>query len=425
MLSARYLFVPLVPFLAGSVLPAQKPTSRPAAATATKTSDKSVARASNAFGCDLYRQLAANETGNLFVSPYSISVALTMTRTGAVGETAAQMDKVLHTTGLDIGSGHNALRKALLPRMVRDGYGRKARQVPVYEMHIANNLWGQHGVEWREEFLGLLLKEYEAPLKLVDFRQTEKVRKMINDWVAQHTKGRIKDIVPPDLPTPDTLLALGNAIYFKASWIKPFQERATKPAEFTTLDKKKVEVPMMARTDRLLYAETDDAQVLELLYRGSDCSMVIVLPKEVDGLPALEARLDASMLDSWCGKLKSRPVAVKLPRFKFTNPFRLKDPLVALGMANAFSAHADFSGMTEKERLMISAVLHKAFIAVDEKGTEAAAATIVMMARGGRPPRIEDPVPFVADHPFLFLIRHRKTNCVLFMGRVHDPKTES
>lgn len=424
--SARFSTLALRPFLVLPLLAVTLPCQRPANATADSATAnaENTATANNGFGCALYKKLGV-EPGNLFFSPYSISVALTMTRIGARGATAEQMDAVLHTSDLDVAKGHNALAKALTPRRVPDG-GRRRQRVPSYEMHVANNLWGQVGLEFRADFLGVLDKQYDAPLKRVDFRETAKVRKLINDWVAQHTKGRIKDIVPKDLPKPDTLLALGNAIYFKAAWAKAFKEFRTKPAPFTTHGGGKVEVPMMAHTDRLPYAETDDAQILELPYRGGDCSMVIVLPKTAKGLPALEKKLDANTLASFRGQLKSRMVAVKFPRFEFTNPFRLKDPLIALGMRNAFSAElADFSGMTEKEKLIIGAVLHKAFIAVDEKGTEAAAATIVMMKRSGGRRKTDDPVPFVADHPFLFVIQHRKTGCVLFMGRVHDPKAGS
>jgi serpin B len=317
------------------------------------------------------------------------------------------------------------LATALKPRGINEGWGKDARTVPAYELRIANALWGQEKLTFEEPFLATLDREFGAPLSRVDFRETKKVRNLINAWVEQQTAKKIRNIVPPGLPTPDTRLVLSNAIYFKASWAESFQERATKPALFTTLDGKKLEVPMMHRVDHYRYAATDDVQIVEIPYRGGDASMLVVLPKKRDGLLAVEAKLDSKRIGSLCGKLRPKRVQLKLPRFEFTSAFDLAENLPAMGMEDAFNAErANFKRMTLQVPLFIGAVLHKAFIAVDESGTEAAAATVVMMKVGSaRQP--EKPVPFVADHSFLFFIQHRKTGCILFAGRVTKPESSA
>jgi serpin B len=385
-----------------------------------RSDPRPVADGGNAFAVDIYRALKARP-GNLFLSPYSISAALTMTRLGAAGETAKQMDEVLHLPE-GAAAGHKALAAALRPRTVTDGYGRESKKVPTHELHIANALWGQEGMPLKSPFLSNLRNSFGAPLERIDFRNTAKARKIINDWVATNTKDRIRDIIPPDLPTPDTRLALANAIYFKASWRHPFSERGTRIESFTNGAGAVVEVPTMSISKELGYAETADVQILELPYRADETSMVVVLPKEKDGLPALEEKLTAKGMAAMLEKIATRPVDVRLPKFSFTTALDLTAVLPAMGMPDAFDGgKADFSEMTDAERLYIGAVLHKAFVAVDEAGTEAAAATVVMMRKGGAP---GVPVEFRADHPFLFLIRHRPTGCILFLGRVDDPSVE-
>ena len=380
-----------------------------------------VAKANNAFATELYRGLVKGDD-NMFFSPYSISAALAMTRIGAAGRTAEQMDTVLRTAGIEPAGGHRALAQALTPRKVQEGWGKNAKMVPAYQLQIANALWGQTGLWFEEPFLETLDKKFGAPLQLVDFRRTKRVRDMINGWVEEHTAKKIKDIVPPGMPTSDTRLVLSNAIYFKASWTKQFEKQFTKPTPFTMLDGKKIRVPMMHRVDHMRYAATDEVQIVEIPYRGHDTSMVVILPKKKDGLPAAEAKLDANAVSSWLGRLRDTNVQLKLPRFEFTSAYDLAEKLPALGMTDAFDAkRADFTGMTREEPLFIDAVLHKAFIALDESGTEAAAATIVMMAPGAAA-QPEEPQLFLADHPFLFFIQHRKTGCILFAGRVTEPE---
>lgn len=403
-------------FVFAGVLPAQAAADEANAASTAFA----LARANNAFGCDLHGVLKERE-GNLFYSPYSIMVALGMTQQGAAGATAEEMQKVLHTAGVKL-AGFAALEKAIAPNEVFDYGKRPRRRVPAYELHAANALWGQIGMKFEKPFMDSMDSDFHAPFQRIDFTNTEEARKRINDWVEQHTKKRIKDIVQPGDLDPSCRLALGNAIFFKAQWAKPFEERRTKPGPFTTSAKEKVDVSMMARTGLMPYAETDDMQVVELPYRGGAMSMVLILPKKVDGLKAFEAKLSGAVLDSLCGKLRRRAVALKMPKFEFTRRLDLVDTLQTMGMRLPFTTRANFSKMTKEEKIVIGPVLHKAFVAVDEKGTEAAAATVVVMKVGGRLSRTDPPKSFVADHPFLFVIRHRKTGCVLFMGRIENPK---
>jgi serpin B len=331
---------------------------------------------------------------------------------------------VLHLSSGSGSGGHRRLAAALRPGTVRDGYGKASKEVPAFALSIANNLWGQEGLSIKSGFLRTLRESYGAPLERIDFLKTGKARERINAWVAENTRDRILNIVPEGLPTPDTLLALANAIYFKAAWTDPFEEMWTEEAPFLAAEGRSVPAKMMYRVGGYRYASHRGMRALEIDYRGGETSMVILLPKERGGLAAVEEKLDGKYLEGVLGGLEHEQVSVKLPRFEVTFPVALTDTLPEMGMRDAFvSSKADFTGITEQEPLFIGAVLHKAFVAVDEAGTEAAAATVVMMIKGGPPPG--EPVEFVADHPFLFLIRHRKTGTILFLGRVTNPKPAS
>jgi len=379
---------------------------------------EAAAASSNRFGFDLYARLAKTG-GNLFFSPYSISVALSMTAEGARGDTARQMNTVLHRVGGRAGTGHEALAKALLPRELPDGWGEDAKKRPTHEIRIANALWGQEGLGFEKPFLDRLVTSYGAPLERIDFRKTAAARDRINAWVAEHTKRRILDIIPPDLPTPDTLLALANAIHFKAAWKKPFKDRLTADAPFTTSGGRKVTVPTMRRVGDFRLSVHEKLAVVELDHFGGATSLVIIMPRDTNRLADLEKTLDHRLLPGVLAALKPGALDLRLPKFSFTNSHDLGATLPAMGMKNAFLAgKADFTGMTTESPLFIGAVLHKAFVAVDEAGTEAAAATVVMMLKGGPPAA---PPVLKVDRPFFFLIRHKSTGCILFMGRVTDP----
>lgn len=395
--------------------------SPPAAAQEPRTSEEArlMGESVSRFSVALYGQLRARP-GNLFFSPYSLSAALAMTREGARGETAAELDRALAYPRA-LTAAQRDLALALRPREVEewDDAG-ESRRVPAYELNVANTLWGQEGLAFLPGFTALLEQHYAAPLQRIDFTRAAEARQRINAWVEEQTRQRIKDIVPEGLPTPDTRLALANAIHFKAAWDEPFQEQRTSDAPFHAAGGA-VTARLMRRDSHFLYAEDDAVQVVALPYKGHDTSMLVVLPRRRDGLAAVEGALTAERLAGWIGGLTRVRVDVQLPKFEVTHSFDAVPSLGGLGVRRAFDAtQADFSGMLAAEPLFIGAVLHKAFVAVDEKGTEAAAATVVIM-RFGSAMNPEQPVAFVADHPFLFMIRHEPTGAVLFMGRLLDP----
>ncbi len=391
-----------------------------------------------AFALELYARLAG-QPGNLFLSPYSISTALAMTYAGARGETAREMAATLHF-GLPAPELHPAMGE-LQRRLEEQCTGKEC------ELAIANALWAQRGRAFLAPFLEINRDHYGAGTRELDFAaDTEGARRTINGWVSEQTRQRIPELLGRGDLTPVTELVLTNAVYFKGLWAKRFDARATSERPFRLpggsaggkaptgepqhaavqapmADQAPmagqapmaVQVPMMEQTGRFAHAAFDGFAMLEMPYAGSDLAMDILLPDDVDGLPALEARLSPEQLESWSASLREREVSVSIPRFKTDVRFDLVAPLAAMGMPSAFSPSADFSGMTADAQLFISKIVHQAFVQVDEEGTEAAAATAVVMERMGAAGR---PVRFDADHPFLFLIRDRGTGSILFMGRV-------
>lgn len=366
------------------------------------------------FATDLFGQLAKKD-GNLFLSPYSISTALAMTYGGARNDTAAQMAKVLH-----LGNDPDAVQTGFgeLTRTLND---KKVKRT--YQLSIANALWGQENYGFLPEFIRRTELAYGAGLKEVDFvTRTEAARKTINAWVEGQTNKKIQDLIQPGVLTVDTRLVLTNAIYFKAPWDHEFVKGATKPADFTLADGAKVQVPLMIKSEKAKYFEGDGFQLAELPYKSHDLSMVVLLPKKHDGMRDLEKQLTAANLTQWLQAARPHQVNLSLPKFKTTSEFSLKNALVAMGMTDAFDQlKADFSGMSSRDRLFISAVVHKAFVDVHEQGTEAAAATAVVVSLTSAPialPKAE----FHVNRPFLFLIRERQTGSVLFLGRVMDPR---
>ncbi|MFQ5869160.1 MAG: serpin family protein [Candidatus Zixiibacteriota bacterium] len=380
-------------------------------ATGSATADgEMVVQGNNAFALDLYAELK-NRDGNLFFSPHSISTALAMTYAGARGSTERQMAQVLH---FELGQEglHPAFRELFMELNSRQG-GRR------YELSVANALWGQKGYRFLEEFRELVRKNYGGGLNQVDFvKASETARRTINTWVEGETRGRITDLLKPGIINSWTRLVLTNAIYFKGYWASRFKEELTEEAPFTLVTGGKVNIPMMHLNGEFRYMETDDFQALELPYLGGDLSMVVFLPKETEGIRNFEPSLTAGDLKKWLARLREQEVLVALPKFKMTCDFRLDQTLKSMGMTDAFE-EADFSGMTGRKELFIAAVVHKAFVEVNEEGTEAAAATGVVVALKSAPP--SQPV-FRADHPFLFLIRDLGSNSILFIGRVMDPR---
>jgi serpin B len=297
----------------------------------------------------------------------------------------------------------------------------------LYQLSIANRLWGQEGHHFLEAFLKTLRDDYQADLQQLDFQtQPEQARQTINQWVEQATQGKIKDLIPQGLLNEMTRLVLTNAVYFKGKWQQPFKPDATQPAPFFLSAGKQADVPLMYQKQHCRFGKFDLAgqaglQVIELTYQGDELSMVVLLPNQKDGLSALEKQLSVDNLKQWTTKLAQPEVKIWLPKFKLSAEFQLRDVLTDLGMPLAFTPHrADFSGMDGQHDLYISAVVHKAYVDVNEEGTEAAAATGVgVVGAMARPPK---PQEFRADHPFLFLIHDEKTGCILFLGRVTDPR---
>jgi serpin B len=371
------------------------------------------AESCNGFGINLFQYLAGEEDGNLCVSPLSVAAALTMTYAGARGDTAGEMADVLQIKG-DTEAVHAAYG-ALMKTLTHKGEGKDV-------LDIANALWPQRGYAFRKAYIDLVRKEYQAGLEELDYTSDpEGCRKTINEWVARKTHDKIEELLGAGTITPATALVLTNAVYFAGTWVHAFPEEATRPMPFHVGGGDPVDVPTMSGKATYGYFEDDAVQVLEMDYKSGELSMVVVLPRERDGLADLD--LTPSRLDAMVDGLNPREVQVFVPKFTMEQSFSLAEVLAGMGMPTAFTAQADFTGMAEKRELFISAVEHETYIKVDEEGTEAAAATAVVVTRtsaavGPRPP------VFKADHPFVYLIRHKVSGAILFLGRVVEPSAE-
>lgn len=390
--------------------------ARLTAADAPAADVAAVADANTAFALDLYGLLRAKD-GNLLFSPYSVSLALAMTWSGAKTQTEVQMAQTMHWQ-----LGQDALHPALGTLdlvLASRGQGKKAADGGVFRLRIANALWGQKDFGFLPGFLDLLALHYGAGMHVVDFAgAAETSRQTINAWVEKKTEGKIKDLLPQGSVTALTRLVLTNAIYFNAAWAKTFDEKLTQPGPFTRADGTQVQVPMMKSTGSMAYAKGTGWQAVALPYDGLELDMVVLVP-DAGQLGAFEAAFDVKALAGMLTALAPQQVELHFPKFEFTAQAGLADVLKKLGMTLAFDpAAADLSGMDGKKDLFVSDVLHKAFIKVDEKGTEAAAATAVVVGTTSVPP---PPLPLLVDRPFLFLIRDLQTKAVLFVGRVVDP----
>jgi len=403
--------------LALVLLACDAPTGSSIVKGETLSADASkLARSSNAFGFDLYQRLR-RAPGNLVISPASITTALTMTWGGAKGKTAAQMKKVLHLVGTPdevmATSGHLArsLQEPSRPIVFR----------------IANQLFCEKTYTLVPAFVEKTRAAFGAPLELLDFKTApEPVRVYINEWVEGKTEKRIKDLIPSGGVKPDTRLVLVNAIYFLGDWAQPFEHGATHPAPFHLTASETKDVPTMNRAAGFRIARKDGVTALEIPYKGGELSMMLLVPDEIEGLAAVEGALDTKKLDALARAMKTEHVGVALPKFE-VNPsdtLSLGEDLEALGMPLAFDpGKADFTGIANPpnpgDGLVIAEVFHKGFVRVDEKGTEAAAATAVVMKLRSMPEA--PPRQLKVDRPFLFLIRDNASGLVLFLGRVSDP----
>lgn len=376
-----------------------------------------VVQALHGFSAALYRQFA-QRSGNLVCSPYSVAVALAMTRNGARSSTATEMDRVLHAPPLaELNSGLNALTQRLDSRAGdrKRADGSTAR----VSLAAANSLWGQQGTLWEQAFLDTLASEYGAGMQVVDYAAgADGARQAINTWTSERTAGKIPQLVPAGVLDELTRLILVNAIHLKAPWEEPFAKEQTQRAAFTRADGSPVTVPMMSKLVKSArYATGPGWQAVELRYAGSQLAMAVVVPDQGQ-LATVQRGLDGAGLSRLLAGLRPSPVALSMPRWTFRTRAALGEVLGALGMPTAFTERADFSGMTAQESVVIAAVLHEAFIAVDEEGTEAAAATAVAMSLTSAPP---PPLRITVDRPFMFVIHDVETATPLFVGRVDDP----
>lgn len=373
------------------------------------------AEAINDFGLELLREATAHDA-NAVLSPASIMLALAMARTGARGDTAAEMDEVMRGAASDDNASWlNALDAALAARSgtFKDRLNKDADVL----LRIANQSFAQADFPWEATYLEALAARFGAGLRLVDFaRNAEGARRDVNAWVAEETEERIPELLPDGTVDALTRLVLVNAIYLKAAWFSPFEEKTTGPGTFHRLDGSRVDVPTMHVTASFRYAERNGWQAVELPYVGRQLAMLIVLP---DNLSAFEAAIDGAGLETIAAALEDRRVKLSLPRFGIESKLDLNNVLMAMGMPLAFDPErADFSGITSVDDLYVSGVIHQANIDVDEEGTEAAAATGVVMGNTSMPP---EPVPMTVDRPFLFALRDLETGAILFLGRVVEP----
>ena len=380
---------------------------------ALPAADPGLTPAMNAFTTAAYNQLSAGD-GNLILSPFNIATALSMLLSGARGQTAEEIQSVLH---LHYDSAYDAALGAMLADLT------KAGNTSGNELHTANGLWVQKGFAVQPAFENTLTNNYQAPLTPLDFiANPEAARSQINRWTEERTRARIKDLFPAGSLDAQTRLVLTSAIYFYGKWHDPFVASRTQPAPFTQpAGPAATQADFMNQTSHFGYTETPAAQILEMRYAGSGIAFDVLLPKTTTGLPGLEKSLTPETLTGWLGSLATRNVQVTLPKFRAESELSLRKALSTMGMPTAFTGNADFSGIDSKRGLAISAVVHKAFVDVSEQGTEAAAATgIGVRATAMRMP--EPAVVFRADHPFLFLIRDTRTGVILFIGRLMSPR---
>lgn len=374
---------------------------------------QALVQGNNAFAFDLYARLRT-APGNLFFSPYSISTCLAMTYAGARGETQTQMARVFHFPPGDQAQVHSAFGELqrLLGEAAKEGI----------ELNIANALWAEKNPPLLPAFLQIARNEYQANINQADFRTgAESARAEINQWVAHQTKDKIQEILPPGSIDAMTRMVLANAIYFKGTWLKQFEKGETQNQPFHLSSTQQVDAPLMHHMDEVRYMEETNFQAVEIPYKGGELGMVVLLPRQVDGCAALEARLNPALLPHSLSQTRKQKVEIFLPRFKLESKVELQQTLAKMGMPTAFITGADFSGMDGTRNLFISAVFHKAWGEVNEEGTEAAASTAVTIKRSAI---IREPAPppvFRADHPFLFFIRDTRSGSLLFVGRLANP----
>lgn len=378
---------------------------------ATTESVQSLVDSLNDFSFAFYDEIIKDEESNVFYSPYSIFTALSMAYEGARGNTAVQMKDILNILQNDSVTESSFGRLYNLLNQNKEGY----------TINTANAFWANEDYKFLDEYINLLTSYYIAEANELDFSKNTQAAETINTWIEEQTKDKIKDMIKPEMLSDATVLVLTNAIYFKGLWEKQFNPEDTYDADFETNTFETVTVDMMSyngEDKKFNYTETDDLKILELDYQGNDVSMIIILPKE-NNITLAEKQLSAVNLIDWKNSFtKTKIDTLQIPKFKLETKYTLNDILSDMGMTDAFNPNvADFSGMDGTNNLFISKVLHKAFVEVNEEGTEAAAATVIIMNFTS----ILEPTTFIADHPFIFLIQQKETGAILFMGKVTNP----
>jgi len=382
-----------------------EPTNPPAVNTSGSTAEgiQNVVDSNNKFAFDIYEEMEDKE-GNVFYSPYSISSALAMTYEGARGNTAEEMKSVFYFPESEV----------LRPNFAAI-YTELNSEDKSYELRTGNALWAQKGYHFLDDYFSTVESRYGGKAVNLDFvGENEKSKETINTFIEEQTNGKIKDIISE--LSINTRLVLTNAIYFKGNWEKQFDKDDTLEKDFYA-DDGNVKVDMMAQTEDFNYAETDELQILEMDYEDEELSMIVLLPKENYSLGDIE--IDYESVENYKSQLVEKEVKVSFPKFEFDAKYQLVETLKKMGMPEAFSGGADFSGMTGSKDLFIAQVIHQAYVKVDEEGTEAAAATVVVMEIMAIDPSRQ--TVFNADHPFVFLIQEKATGNILFIGKVVNP----
>jgi serpin B len=384
-----------------------------------ETQLQTLAQDNTAFALAFFNQIRDSDA-NIIFSPFSLSLALSMTLAGAEASTEQAMLDALQMN-LPENEVHAAFNALLIAIEASQELGQDEMEGDQFQLNIANSIWGQSGYSFKADFLDILAQHYGAGMYSVDYRQNpEGARNAINNWVAEETEDKIKDLIPAGAIDPLTRLVLANAIYFNGSWLHPFNQNATAQAPFYAVDGSEISVDMMKLYgERFLYGQGQNYQVLNLPYLSSDFVMTLMVP-DTSAYEEFEASLTLESLSEILSGMSFERVDLEMPKFDFESSVDANDPLIVLGMGDAFDPdRADFSGITDEEALMITDVLHKATITVDEEGTEAAAATAVIVGVTSAMP--DEPISLVIDRPFMFMIRHLRTNTILFMGRVVQP----
>ena len=380
------------------------------ASSGTTADRDALAKANNAFGMALFGRLSG-VSGNLLFSPYSVTSALTLLDAGARGRTATDIGTALQLpfSGAKITAAAGRLRETLITS-------------PDYQLTIANALWPSARVNVRPEYIAMAKRDFAARIEPLDFAHSDPAAATINGWVSDATHGRIPTLVSPAMLTPATRLVLTNAVWFKATWGAKFEPLNTRTEAFHLAGGATARVPLMRQETWLPFAKLSWFRMLEMPYgtRGA-MSIIVLLPDNLADLHRLEASLTPKALDGWIAKMQPANVDVTFPSFHNETSFEMNDPLTKMGMGRAFGPHADFSGITASEPIGIDLIVHKARIDVTEEGTEAAAATGTVTVTSAAPMPVKREI-FRADHPFLYLIRHRKTGTILFLGRLADPR---